>query len=542
MFSTSIRSVRGCRRPSYYKKCANGRMSQENIIVINVDFGETRVAAIEDGMIVELMLERAQNRSLVGNIYRGRVNRVLPQMQAAFVDVGLEKHGFLHVSDIVTSDELEPFTDANSGETNGRENGDKPRRKSRRTSIKEIVKEGEPLCVQISKDPIGTKGCRITAEVSLAGRHLVYMPFSDRGGISRKISTEEERKRLSKILKRIAPGKGGLIARTVAESASADALEADSGYLSDTWRSILDRYKKRSKPGLLYEELSLPLRAARDRLNDSVGRMVIDDVQTANQLRDFVDSLMPARLDSIQVYNGDEPIFDAFGIEEEIKRALDRVVELPSGGSLVIDQGEALTAIDVNTGKFVGKGSRDQEETILRTNLEAVKEIAYQVRFRNIGGLIVLDLIDMDRPANRNKVMEILKEALENDRAKTSVIQISRFGLVEMTRERTRESLGRTLHERCIYCDGTGNTLSRVTVANEVLREIRRRHDEIRSPQIEIKVHPFVAEVFKGEGARPLKALQNKIGKKVIVTSDKTVHLEEFQVRARHPGKGQEES
>ncbi len=517
-------------------------MSQENLIVINVDFGETRVAVIEDGMIVELMLERAQNRSLVGNIYRGRVNRVLPGMQAAFVDVGLEKHGFLHVSDIITNDELEPFTDANSGEANDREGGDKPRRKSRRTSIKEIVKEGEPLCVQISKDPIGTKGCRITAEVSLAGRHLVYMPFSDRGGISRKISTEEERKRLSKILKRIAPRKGGLIARTVAESASADALEADSGYLTDTWRSILQRYEKRSKPGLLYEELSLPLRAARDRLNDSVARMVIDDAQTTDKLRNFVDSLMPARLDSIQVYDGDEPIFDAFGIEEEIKRALDRVVELPSGGSLVIDQGEALTAIDVNTGKFVGKGSRDQEETILRTNLEAVEEIAYQVRFRNIGGLIVLDLIDMDRPANRNKVMEILKGALENDRAKTSVIQISRFGLVEMTRERTRESLGRTLHERCTYCDGTGNTLSRVTVANEVLREIRRRHDEIRKPQIEVKVHPFVAEVFKGEGARPLKALQEKIGKKVVVTSDKTVHLEEFQVRARRLSAGQEES
>ncbi|MBW2277795.1 MAG: ribonuclease E/G, partial [Deltaproteobacteria bacterium] len=344
-----------------------------------------------------------------------------------------------------------------------------------------------------------------------------------------------------KILKRVAPKKGALIARTAAEGASADALDADASYLSDVWGDTLERFGKRRKPGLLYEELELPLRVARDSLNESTSQMVVDDPKTAEALRSFVDRLLPQKLEAIELYEGEEPIYDAFGIEGEIRRALDRVVELPSGGSLVIDQGEALTAVDVNTGKFTGKGSKDQEETILRTNLEAVDEIAYQVRFRNIGGLIVLDLIDMDRPANRRKVSDRLNQALTDDRARTSVQQISQFGLVEMTRERTRESLGRTLHEPCLYCDGTGNTLSRVTVANEVLREVRRRHDEIRS-QIEVRVHPRVAEVLKGDGARPLKELQKRIGKQVHVISDGGGHLEHFQVRARKAGAGREGS
>lgn len=503
-------------------------MSKENLIVINVDLGETRVALIENGMIVELLLERKHHRSLVGNIYRGRITRVLPGMQAAFVDIGLERHAFLHASDLTPPDS---------------ETGKKPKgpRRNQPPSIKELIKEGEYIAVQIAKDPIGTKGCRVTAEVSLAGRHLVYVPLSKRTGISRKIENEKERNRLQKILPRISPKTGALIARTVAFGAGADALEADAAYLWETWQEINETYKSKKKPALLYEELELPLRVVRDYLNDSVAEIFVDHKGVGDSLRSFIDRLVPSRLDSIKVYEGAEPIFDAFGIESEIKRALDRVVELPSGGSLVIDQGEALTAVDVNTGKFVGnKGSRDQEDTILRTNMEAVEEIAYQMRFRNIGGLIVLDLIDMDRPTNRRKVTEKLMEMLKGDRAKTSVNDISRFGLVEMTRERTRESLGRTLHERCSYCDGTGNTLSRVTVANEVLREIQRRHDEMFGLEIEVKLHPHVAEVFKGEGAEPLKTLQKRIGKKVILREDRGRHLEHYQVQARKPGLGKE--
>jgi ribonuclease G len=521
-------------------------MARDNLIIVNVDLGETRVALVENGIIVELLVERDADRSLVGNVYRGRVVRVLPGMQAAFLDVGLERHAFLHVSDIVSPDDPgggeEAGPDADAEPDADADEPDKARRITRRTPIRDVIKEGEAIAVQIAKDPIGTKGCRVTADVSLAGRHLVYMPYSERGGVSRRITDEAERKRLAKVLKRIAPPKGALIARTVAEGASADSLEADACYLVDTWNEIRTRNKAAKKPCLLYEELSLPLRAARDSLNDSVAEMVVDDAATAEKLRGFVDRLMPNRLDSIRRYEGAEPIFDAFGIESEIKRALERVVELPSGGSLVIDQGEALTAIDVNTGKFVGKGSRDQEETIFRTNLEAVDEIAYQVRFRNIGGLIVLDLIDMDRPANRREVLNRLQKALKDDRAKTSVSPISRFGLLEMTRERTRESLGRQLHEKCSHCDGTGHTLSRVTLAHEVLREVQRRHDEISGPEIEVRLHPHVAEVFKGEGARPLKELEKRIARRVVLKPEGGGHIEEYHVRARRGGGGKEGS
>jgi ribonuclease G len=507
-------------------------MQTEKLIVVNVDYGETRVALIEDGIIVELLVERRNQRSLVGNVYRGQVTRVLPGMQAAFVDIGLERNAFLHASDLVSPEELDPLP---NGE------GDKKHRPDRHKSIRDIIKEGEGIAVQVSKDPIGSKGSRVTADVSLPGRHLVYMPFSDRGGISRRISDEGERKRLGRVLRQIELERGALIARTAAEGVDGAALTADATYLAETWQEVLARFSRSKRPGLLYEELELPLRVVRDYLDPSVGKLVVDDARTAEALRSFIGRLIPELVDTVEVYEGEEPIFDAFGIESEIRRALERVVELPSGGTLVIDQGEALTAVDVNTGKFVGKGSRDQEETIFRANLEAVDEIAYQVRFRNIGGLIVLDLIDMDRPANRKRVADRLKEAMHNDRAKNSVMEISRFGLLEMTRERTRESLGRTLHERCEYCDGTGHTLSRVTVANEVLREIRRRHDELPGAEIEVRLHPHVAEVLAGEGAGPLAALCRDIARQVVLTTDRSLHLEKYQVRARRGPPGRED-
>jgi len=508
----------------------------DNLIIVNVDLGETRVAIVEDGMIAELLIERKDQRSPVGNVYRGRVKRVLPGMQAAFVDVGLDRDAFLHVTDLVDPDDLEPLS-VGEGEGEAPEGG---RRISRRTPIREVIREGESIVVQVSKAPIGTKGCRVTANVSLPGRQLVFMPTGDGGGVSRRISDEKERKRLARLLRRLSPARGALIARTAAEGISASAVESDAAYLVDTWNEILERFGKRRGAGLLYEELDLPLRVARDSLKDSVSELVVDDRACFESLRSFVDRLVPSKLDAIKFYDDDEPIFDAFGIEAEIRRALERVVALPSGGSLVIDQGEALTAVDVNTGKFVGKGSKDQEETILKTNLEAVEEIAYQVRFRNIGGLIVLDLIDMDRPANRRKVMERLGEALKSDRARTSVNEISRFGLLEMTRERTRESLGRSLHEPCLYCDGTGHTLSRVTIANEVLREVRRCHEGIRG-DIEVSLHPRVAEVFGGDGAAPLKALEKRIGKRVRLEPDASGHLEHFAVKARRASAGREE-
>ena len=488
----------------------------ENLIVMNADPGETRVAIIENGIIVELLLERQADRSVVGNVYKGKITRVLPGMQAAFIDIGLERAAFLHVSDLVRPSDP----------------SEKRNRKSQKeVLIQDLVQVGQALPVQISKGPISTKGARVTGQISMPGRHLVFMPESDKGGVSRRIDNENERNRLIKILKKIQPQKGAIIIRTVAEGISADALAADVDYLTETWDEIFHKFKTRKTPGLIYEELTLPLRVARDRLNDTVTELVIDDHSHFDKLKKFVDRLMPSRLDAIKRYDGDEPIFDAFGIEAEIKRALERRVLLPSGGSLIIDQAEALTAIDVNTGKFVGKGSKDLEETILTTNLEAVAEIAYQLRFRNIGGLVVLDLIDMDRPESRRKVLGKLKNLLQDDRAKASVKRISEFGLVEMTRQRTTDSLGRMLHEPCNYCDGTGQVLSRVTVANEALREIRRRSYEF-GHEIELTVHPNVAEVFKGEGAGLLKALEKRISKRVILTQDGRLHQEAFDIRA----------
>ncbi len=512
----------------------------QNLIIINSDFGETRVAIIEDGMIVELLVERRNQRSAVGNVYCGKVTRVLPGMEAAFVDIGLERHAFLHVSDIsqAEGEALELENDSgNKGKSSRSPNSSRSNRSRR---IRDMIREGETVVVQVSKGEISTKGCRATANISLPGRHLVFLPNKDHGGISKRITDETERRRLAKILKRISPSSGAVIARTAALGASADALASDANYLIDLWSDVSQKYKKAKKPALLYDEFDLPLRVVRDRLNDNVAELVVDDKTVFNKIRSFVDRLMPSRLDAIKLHDDNEPIFDAFGIEGEIKRALARRVELPSGGYLIIDQAEALTAIDVNTGSFVGKGARDQEETITRTNLEAVDEIAYQLRFRNIGGLIVVDLIDMDRSSNRRKVLARLKQVLQADRAKTSVVKISQLGLVEMTRERTVDSLGRTLHEPCQYCDGTGQILSRVTVANEALRDVRRHFDEIKG-DIELKIHPHVAEVLKGEGAKPLKALQHRIGKKIILTQDASFHHEQFQLGSRPYAGGKEE-
>ncbi len=513
----------------------------DNLIVINADFGETRVAIIENGIIVELLLERREDRSIIGNIYRAKVTRVLPKLQAAFVDIGLDRSAFLHGSDLLAGgvgqlggNGKESVPPSGEGKQGRRHHQSKP-------MIQSLLKEGQSLPVQVSKGPISTKGARVTAEISLPGRHLVYMPDSSRGGVSRRIADEKERSRLAKIVKHIHPSHGALIARTAAEGASADALAADADYLVETWAEIFDSFQKKNKPGLLYEELDLPVRVARDRLNDSVSELVVDNQEYYEKLKNFVDRLMPSRLDAIKLYDGFEPVFDAFGIENEIKRALDRRVQLPSGGSLIIDQAEALTAIDVNTGKFVGKGAKDMEESILITNLEAVEEIIYQLRFRNIGGLVVLDLIDMDRPSSRSKVLNRLKSLLQGDRAKASVKRISEFGLVEMTRQRTSDSLGRMLHEPCEYCDGTGQLLSRVTVANEILRELRRRADELKG-DLDLTVHPHVAEVFKGSGAKPLHDLEERIGKRVNVRTDRSFHQEKFDIRALRRGSSGKES
>jgi len=561
-----------------------------NLLVINVEFGETRVALIENGILAELQVERTRNKTTVGNVYLGRVTRVLPGMQAAFVDIGQERSAFLHVEDLIRPEDFEAYisggapreeADEEGGEAQGGEcdsgdgvegavpvdedvivagkqapgtkskgrpgrdvrrphrglpatSGTGPQRVSRATPIREVVREGQEIIVQVSKDPIGTKGARVTSHVSLPGRYVVYMPTIDHVGISRRIGSALERQRLRAAIDAMRPPKGGLIVRTVAEGLTKKQLKADIGYLVRLWGEIVKKRESQPKvPCSLYAELDLVLRTARDQFGDDVEKIVIDDREAYERLRRFAEMFMPERVAAIELYEGTEPVFDAYGIEDEIRRAISRKVPLPSGGYLVIDQAEALTAIDVNTGRFVGKGSKDLEETILKTNLEAVEEIAYQLRFRNIGGLIVLDLIDMERTGNREKVRQRLAEVLQKDKARTTINPISEFGLVEMTRKRTRESIGRVLDERCFYCDGTGHLQSRTTIAYEILRQMRREFGTLSGYQIVVNAHPTVIDTMKTEVAEALAAAENRFMRRIELVPRREYHIEQFDLQGK---------
>jgi ribonuclease G len=513
-----------------------------NSLVINVDIGETRVALIESGILAELYVERERDRSPGGNIYLGKVTRVLPGMQAAFVDIGLDRAAFLHVEDVIPAEDFEALAGESGGNGHGEdeeededeseERGAKKRmdRVSRKTPIRDVLSEGQSLVVQVSKGPIGTKGARVTSHISLPGRYVVYMPTVDHIGISKRIGNDKERKRLREVIDSIKPPSGGLIVRTVAAGLTKKQLKADIGYLVQVWTQTMKRRETTSKaPALLFGDLDIVLRTARDMFTEDVHQMVIDDPKEHARLHEFVQMFMPERADDIALHSGGEPIFDEFGIEDEITRALSRKVPLPSGGYLIIDQAEALTAIDVNTGRFTGKG-KDVEETIFQTNLEAVKEIAYQLRFRNIGGLIVLDFIDMEKGSHREKVYKALLDVLRGDKAKTTVVRISELGLVEMTRKRTRESLGRTLYEACFYCDGTGHLQSKTTVCTEVLRQIRREKDSLPGYKIVVNAHPAICDMLQREQRAALEHASSRFTRQIVLQPRKDYHLEQFDL------------
>ncbi|MEO8798498.1 MAG: Rne/Rng family ribonuclease [Polyangiaceae bacterium] len=421
-----------------------------------------------------------------------------------------------------------------SGGNRGRGNREPmPGRISKSTPIREVVKEGQEIIVQISKDPIGTKGARCTSHVSLAGRYVVYLPTVDHIGISKRIGSDRERARLRETIESIKPKQGGLIVRTVAEGLTKKGLKQDIGYLVRLWGEIATKREDARAPSMLSSELDLVLKTARDLFTDEVDEIVIDDRHQYDRLLSFVEMFAPDRLKDITYYSGEEAIFDAYGIEDEIGRALSRKVPLPSGGALVIDQAEALTAIDVNTGRFVGKGSKDLEDTILKTNLEAVHEIAYQLRFRNIGGLIILDLIDMEKASNREKVRRTLEELLQKDKAKTTLNRISELGLIEMTRKRTRESLGRLMHEPCFYCDGTGQLQSKETIAYEIMREIRRRKADLPGYTIVVNAHPAVIDLLSNGEKAAVADVENKYMRKVTLVPRKEYHYEQFDLEGK---------
>jgi ribonuclease G len=511
-----------------------------NLLVINCDGPETRVGLIENGQLAELYIERRRERGIVGNIYKGKVVRVLPGMQASFVDIGEDKAAFLYVADVrgAPEDYKGLFLDDDESKE---ERDDLPKdemaRAARGQRIEELLKEGQEVLVQVAKGPIGTKGARATSYVSLPGRHLVFMPTVNHVGISRRIGTDKERKRLRAIVDSMRPPGAGFIVRTVAEGVSERDLHADMEFLIKLWNSVLKRNETAKAPALLYNDLDLLLRTVRDLFTPDVEKLIVDSKPDHDRILKFVQAFMPDFSGRVELYDGREPIFDGFGIESEIDRALARRVPLKSGGYLVIDQGEALTAIDVNTGKFVGK--RNLEETITKTNVEAVKEIAEQLRLRNIGGIIVLDFIDMDRQQNREKVSKALNEALRNDKARANVTTISELGLVEMTRKRTRESLGRSLTEPCFYCEGKGYLKSKTSVCYEMLRELRREGGSIQAESIVVTCHPEIADMLATSDQQYVDDLEKRLQKKIIIKARERCHLEEYEIGGKGRDDGQ---
>jgi Rne/Rng family ribonuclease len=662
-----------------------------SILVINAAGRETRVALVENGDIAEFYLERKKDRGIVGNIYKGRVVRVLPGMQAAFLDIALEKAAFLYVSDVVydpdfarsqfeltegehdeevpdvpegelpgeraaelpgeapgvslsadldgdaaasgadghpsavdeedeeagPAEELwelplppeaaspssesiadsavvpsaevpasaagEPLASpaeppppeggsplASAGEpalpvpaaapgptevgerraqrdARGRSRGEQGRGRNRErderareeekararksTRIEDLLKVGQEVVVQVSKDPIGTKGARLTSHISIPGRHLVFMPTVDHVGISRRISNEKERRRLREIVDRLRPPGTGFIVRTVAENVPQAKLESDIRFLIEIWNQVVRRNERRSGPGLMHPDLDLILRATRDLFAQDVEQLVVDDREEYQRILSFVTAQDPELASRVKLHDTEEPVFDAYGIEQELQRAAQRKVWLKSGGYLIFDQAEALTAIDVNSGRYVGKKSL--EETITKINVEAAREIVYQLRLRNIGGIIICDFIDMEKPQNRDKVFKTLQEALGRDKAKTNVLRISELGLVEMTRKRVRESLGRILHEDCGYCAGQGFVKTLTTVVYDIFREIRREAPNLRDPTLVVNCNAEVARILQGEERDELRHLMDRFNKSIQVRPQGAYHREQFDLYAR---------
>jgi ribonuclease G len=532
-------------------------------IVINASALEVRVALLEDDSLAEFYLEREHRMGVAGNIYKGKVTRVLPGMQAAFVDIGLEKAGFLHVSDlyggadalstvaeVIGEGEVEteplnggvsaaPEADAPAdGAAEGAEapasharrrgRGRRERRRSR-LPIEQQLRRGQELIVQIAKEPMGTKGARLTCSISLPGRHLVYTPSSNHIGVSRRIASAEERARLRGMLTELRPPQGGFIVRTACEGLSRREIQRDVAFLTKLWASIVKKSETSAPAALLYSDLDVALRAVRDLFSSDVDKVWCDDPATYGRIVQFVQNYMPRLRSRLMLHDGAEPLFDRFNIESQIERALDRKVELKSGGYLVFDQAEALTAIDVNTGRFVGK--RSQDETVLRTNLEAADEVVKQLRLRNIGGIIIVDFIDMSRETDRKKVSEALAQALKRDKARATALKISELGLVQMTRKRTRESLEQLLTETCPRCEGRRVVKSVPTLAAEVLRAIHRgalKHHP--GDTMIVRLNPDVARHLYDVGAKDIEALEQKLSTRIVLRPKEGIEPGAFEV------------
>jgi ribonuclease G len=479
-------------------------------IIINSTPQEARVALVEGSALLEIFIERTRSKGVAGNIYKGRVTRVLPGLQAAFVDVGLEKAAFLHASDYFggsvrhTDEDVDPAAISGNGAS------------ARRPPIEEVLGKGNEIVVQIAKEPIGGKGARVTAQIALAGRFLVYLPRASEIGVSRRIESERERERLREIVTSLRPPAGGAIVRTSAEGLTKREIAADIRFLTRLWSRISTRAESVGAPSLLHYDMDLILRVIRDLFSADVQRVLVDNPRDHQRIVSFIETVLPRLVPRVSLYEGSEPIFDRFNLEAQISRALNRVVRLKSGGYIAIDQTEALTAIDVNTGRYVGKD--DPNETVLRINLEAVRVLVEQLRLRNIGGLIIIDFIDMQRAAHRKIVFDALSDALKKDKARTNILSISPLGLVEMTRKRTRESLPEMLCSPCAHCDGTGRVRAVQTIAYEILRQIKR--EAARNPDLEritVTTKPEIARFLSDAERRGIEQLEREIGKPISI-------------------------
>ena len=548
-------------------------------MIVSATDRETAVAILEDDQVVEFFMERERQQGVVGNVYKGRVSKVLPGMQSSFIDLGLERDGFLYVSDVITPAEAleddpdEPSTPADdvaaglvrqtdgpdgddeagdgddtpgatgsaaSGQTPAAQaagkGGDRRQRQERaaQPNIEDLLQEGQDVLVQVVKEPIGTKGARITSHVTIPGRFLVFMPTVDHIGVSRKIESREERARLRGIVRQFREAhafNGGVIIRTAAANRPDADILGDLEYFHQVWKEIKHKSDTQRSPAVIYREQSLVAKLLRDLLTDEFSVIRIDSPEEYRRVTALVERIMPAMLPRVKLYTRDFPIFEEYGVRTEIDKALRSKVWLKSGGYIVINQTEALVAIDVNTGRYVGKKTSGRlEDTILKTNLEAVKEIVRQLRLRDMGGIVVLDFIDMEDKKNRQKVFQTLEQELRRDRAPSKAIQVSDFGLIIITRKRVKQSLERLMTDQCPYCTGTGTIKSSATVCQEILNEFRKVGNDLDGQGVLLRVNPEIAEALQGDERGVLREVEQVVGRKVTVRPDAYLHHEQFDV------------
>jgi len=540
-------------------------MSKE--MIISSSAHETRVAILEDDQVAEIFIERERSRGVVGNVYKGRVSKVLPGMQSAFIDLGLERDGFLYVTDVVAAiEELDRFeteeedsgavpvpgsgNGALAGSSSGGQRRDRPsspggrrdsrsdrdREKGPEPKIEELLKEGQEIIVQVAKEPLGTKGARLTSHATMPGRFLVFMPTVDHVGVSRKIESREERSRLRGIVREFREQTGfagGLIIRTAAAGRPREDIVSDLSYFHRVWTDIRQKAETSRAPAVVYQEQSLVAKLIRDLLTDDYSAIRIDNDLEYRRVLELIERIMPSLASKVRLYEKEYPIFEEYGVQAEIDRALRSKVWLKSGGSIVINQTEALVAIDVNTGRYVGKKTAGRlEDTILKTNLEAVKEIVRQIRLRDLGGIIVLDFIDMEEKKNRLKVFQTVEQELRKDRSPSKALQVSDFGLVIITRKRVKQSLERVLTEPCPYCAGSAVIKSASTICYEILSEVKKISGDLNGQSLVLRVNPDIARAFRDEERAVFKDLKQSLGRDIALRPDAQLHHEQFDLMA----------